>query len=284
MAGTGELATSATENPTSDGVATEGAGEQVVTAQQDGQPQEETFESLIAGKYKKEYEKSLKSAMQKRFKNQRDLQGKIDRIDPIIRTMAERYNIKPAADGSISIDDLHNAIMNDNAAYEQEAFQRGMNVEDLKQLDYTIESWLCLGNLIKTCIDAHDGREAECNAILGILEQLLDAIHLALAQESIAEEVWLELNGNFAHFLMLTYILLPYVLKVTADECKIVLSEDLDRIAYYTTSSRTILNEVQFYLLVFVERKCETLFISVNEIKTVFLFKRCYFGYDLVHG
>lgn len=133
-AGTGELATSTTENPVSDGVATEGTGEQVVTASQDGQPQEETFESLIAGKYKKEYEKSLKTAMQKRFKNQRDLQGKIDRIDPIVRTMAERYNIKPAADGSISIDDLHNAIMNDNTAYEQEAFQRGMSVEDLKQL------------------------------------------------------------------------------------------------------------------------------------------------------
>lgn len=134
MAGTGELATPATENPVSDGVATGGTGEQVVTAPQDGQPQEETFESLIAGKYKKEYEQSIKSAMQKRFKNQRDLQSKVDRIDPIVRTMAERYNIKPAADGSISIDDLHNAIMNDNAAYEQEAFQRGMNVEDLKQL------------------------------------------------------------------------------------------------------------------------------------------------------
>ena len=134
MAGTGGLATSTTENSGSDGVATGGTGEQVVTAQQDGQPQEETFESLIAGKYKKDYEKSLKSAMQKRFKNQRDLQGQIDRIDPIVRTMAQRYNIKPAADGSISIDDLHNAIMNDNAAYEQEAFQRGMNVEDLKAL------------------------------------------------------------------------------------------------------------------------------------------------------
>lgn len=134
MAGTGEIATSTTENSGSDGVATGGTGEQVVTAQQDGQPQEETFESLIAGKYKKDYEKSLKSAMQKRFKNQRDLQGQIDRIDPIVRTMAQRYNIKPAADGSISIDDLHNAIMNDNAAYEQEAFQRGMNVEDLKAL------------------------------------------------------------------------------------------------------------------------------------------------------
>lgn len=133
-AGTGELATSATENSASDGVATGGTGEQVVTASQDGQQQEETFESLIAGKYKKDYEKSVKSAIQKRFKNQRDLQGQIDRIDPIVRTMAQRYNIKPAADGSISIDDLHNAIMNDNSAYEQEAFQRGMNVEDLKVL------------------------------------------------------------------------------------------------------------------------------------------------------
>lgn len=129
----GEFAASATENPVSDGVATGGEGEQVVTAPDGSQPQEETFESLIAGKYKKDYEKSLKSAMQKRFRNQKDLQGKIDRIDPIVRTMAERYNIKPAADGSISIDDLHNAILNDNSAYEQEAFQRGMSVEDLKQ-------------------------------------------------------------------------------------------------------------------------------------------------------
>ena len=134
MAGTGELATSTTENPVSDGVATEGTGEQIVTATEVDQQQEETFESLIAGKYKKDYEKSLKSAMQKRFRNQKDLQGKIDRIDPIVRIMAERYNIKPAADGSISIDDLHNAVMNDNAAYEQEAFQRGMSVEDLKQI------------------------------------------------------------------------------------------------------------------------------------------------------
>jgi len=133
MAGTGEIANPTTENPVSDGVATGGEGEQVVTAQ-DGQAQEETFESLIAGKYKKDYEKSLKSAMQKRFKNQKDLQGKIDRIDPIVRTMAQRYGIAPAADGSISIDDLHNAIMNDNAMYEQEAFQRGMSVEDLKQI------------------------------------------------------------------------------------------------------------------------------------------------------
>ena len=133
MAVTGEIANPTTENSVTDGVATEGAEEQFVTV--DGNaPQEETFESLIAGKYKKDYEKSLKNAMSKRFRNQKDLQGKIDRIDPIVRTMAERYNIKAAADGSINIDDLHNAIMNDNAAYEQEAFQRGMSVEDLKQI------------------------------------------------------------------------------------------------------------------------------------------------------
>lgn len=133
MAATGEIANPTTENSVTDGVATEGAEEQLVTA--DGvEPTEETFESLIAGKYKKDYEKSLKNAMSKRFRNQKDLQGKIDRIDPIVRTIAERYNIKAAADGSINIDDLHNAIMNDNAAYEQEAFQRGMSVEDLKQI------------------------------------------------------------------------------------------------------------------------------------------------------
>jgi hypothetical protein len=125
---------------------------------------------LIAGKYKKDYEKSLKSAMQKRFKNQKDLQGKIDRIDPIVRLMAQRYNIQPGVDGSISIDDLHNAITNDNSMYEQEAFQRGMSVEDLKQIKK-----LEMENAHLKAMNARTAEQKEWDALVAQAEEVRQA-------------------------------------------------------------------------------------------------------------
>lgn len=167
MAGSGDIANPVAENSVSDGVATEGTGEQVATVEDN---QTETFESLIAGKYKKDYEKSLKSAMQKRFKNQKDLQGKIDRIDPIVRLMAQRYNIQPGVDGSISIDDLHNAITNDNSMYEQEAFQRGMSVEDLKQIKK-----LEMENAHLKAMNARTAEQKEWDALVAQAEEVRQA-------------------------------------------------------------------------------------------------------------
>lgn len=127
------VATVTAENPTTEGMAAGGEGEQAAPAQGEEAPVE-TWDELIAGKYKKEYNKAVKSAVEKRFKNQRDLQGQIDSIDPMIRALAQRYGVAPNADGSIPIGALTSAVMDDNSMYEQEAFQRGMSVNDLKQL------------------------------------------------------------------------------------------------------------------------------------------------------
>lgn len=97
-------------------------------------PEEETFDSLINGKYKQEYGNAVKNAVQKRFRNQSDLQDKIAKIDPVVRMVAQRYGIIPEKDGSISIDKLQSAIDNDDSIYEKEAFDRGMSVEDYKQM------------------------------------------------------------------------------------------------------------------------------------------------------
>lgn len=115
-------------NSISDGVATENMGEQIATAET------ESWDSLIKGRYKKEYGEAVENAIKKRFRNQKDLQGQIDAINPLVMTMAEKYGIKPDATGRIPIDALSDKILNDNSMYEQEAFDRGMNVEDLKQM------------------------------------------------------------------------------------------------------------------------------------------------------
>lgn len=133
--GSSGIATATAENPAAEGVATGSTGEQIApaTADQSGEPVEETWDSLIKGKYKSDYDKAIKKAINNRFKNDRNLQGQIDSIDPIIRTMAERYGVRPNPDGSIPIAQLQAAIDNDNSIYEKEAFEKGIPVEQLKR-------------------------------------------------------------------------------------------------------------------------------------------------------
>lgn len=122
------FATNEAENPDTNGVATEGEGEQVAPVE------EESWDSLIKGKYKEDYEKSVKNALGKRLRNQQDLQSRIDSVDPIIRMLAQRYGVDADVNGSIPLDALREKIDADDSAYEQEAFQRGMSVKDLKQM------------------------------------------------------------------------------------------------------------------------------------------------------
>lgn len=123
----GEVAGSTAEVSDSEGVATQTEEQQVAPAQDE-------WDTLIKGKYKDQFGKAVADAVNKRFKNQKDLQGQIDAIDPIIRAVAERYEVQADANGSIPINALSEKVLNDNAIYEKEAFERGMSVEDLKQI------------------------------------------------------------------------------------------------------------------------------------------------------
>ena len=122
----GDLANPTAEVSEGDGVATETEGQPVATADE--------WDTLIKGKYKEQFGKAVSDAVNKRFKNQKDLQGKIDAIDPIIQAIAQRYGVAPDANGAIPIDALSDKVFNDNDLFEKEAFERGMSVEDLKQL------------------------------------------------------------------------------------------------------------------------------------------------------
>lgn len=122
------VVTGTAENVSADGVATESATEQIATAS------DESWDSLIKGKYKEDYNRAVNNAINKRFKNQRDLQSQIDSINPMVQALAQKYGIAPDAQGRIDINALNQRFMDDNSLYEDEAFKRGMSVDDLKQM------------------------------------------------------------------------------------------------------------------------------------------------------
>ena len=126
MAEGGDLANPVAEVSEGDGVATETEEQPVATADE--------WDTLIKGKYKEQFGKAVSDAVNKRFKNQKDLQGQIDAIDPVIQAIAQRYGVAPDATGRIPIAALSEKVLNDNDLYEKEAFERGMSVDDLKQM------------------------------------------------------------------------------------------------------------------------------------------------------
>lgn len=127
---TGDAATTAEGTET--GADTGEGAPQDAPAEGDGQePSGESWESLIKGKYKKEYGRSVQQAVFKRMKNH---QAERDALDPIVRGLAQKYGIRPNPDGGIPIEAVSQAFLNDNAQYEKEAYERGMSVDDLRQM------------------------------------------------------------------------------------------------------------------------------------------------------
>ncbi len=128
--GTGDADTTATETPEAPA---EGE-QQAAPAADDNQVGEESWDSLIKGKYKKEYGSAVHNAVAKRLKNQQDLQGRLKSIDPIVQAMSQKYGIQSNPDGTVPIDKLQQAIDADNSLYEDEAYKRGISVDELKHI------------------------------------------------------------------------------------------------------------------------------------------------------
>lgn len=123
-------------NPLADvryGIQTE-EGVQAADAQQaatEGAPRDlnAEFEKLIKGEFKDQYNQRVQDTVQKRFKGTQEMQTRMEALNPILETLASKYGVK--AD---DIPALAKAIEEDNSFYEQEAMEKGMSVEQLKQV------------------------------------------------------------------------------------------------------------------------------------------------------
>ena len=136
-----------------------------------------SFDELIESnpEYKQAYEGHLKEHISKRFKNQKDNQAEIDRLTPFVAMVAQKYGIE-SKDGKYDIEAVTKAISDDNSMYEEEAFKRGMNVEDYKHMrQMEIEN----ENLrrINQQRDADEQSRQEFNALMEEAENLKNNLY-----------------------------------------------------------------------------------------------------------
>jgi hypothetical protein len=87
------------------------------------------FEKLIRGEYKDLYDARVQDTIQKRLKGTKETVEKYEALSPTLEMLCKKYGVK---DGDIAA--LNKAIEEDDAYYEQEAMDKGVSVESLKQL------------------------------------------------------------------------------------------------------------------------------------------------------
>lgn len=88
------------------------------------------FEKLIKGEYKNEFDARMQDTIQKRLKSTKETVEKYEALTPTLELLAKKYGIKDATD----INALNKAIEEDDAYYEEEALEKGISVEQLKEI------------------------------------------------------------------------------------------------------------------------------------------------------
>ena len=89
-----------------------------------------SFEELIKGEYKEDYNKKMESVVKNRLKNSKDLQKKLDSYNPLMEALASRYGLEATS----SPEDFINALMDDDRLYEDESLEKGIPVPELKRM------------------------------------------------------------------------------------------------------------------------------------------------------
>ena len=87
------------------------------------------FEQLIKGEYKDLYDARVQDTIQKRLKGQKDIVDKFNALNPTLELMASKYGVDAG-----DIEALNKAIQEDDSYYEQEALEKGMTVQQLKEI------------------------------------------------------------------------------------------------------------------------------------------------------
>lgn len=86
------------------------------------------------------------------------------------------------------------------------------------------------------------------------------------------EKMRRKLNGNFTDVFRVAVGLLPHVFKVGArNKYKVVFGNGFHRIAHNAPQSRSVFDEIQFKLLVAVDRVGKLFLVAVNDVKAVFV-------------
>lgn len=87
------------------------------------------YKKLIRGEYKDLYDAEVNDTVRKRVKNYQDTVDKYNALAPTLEMLAKKYGVDAA-----DVNALNKAIEEDDAYYEDEALEKGISVEQLKNI------------------------------------------------------------------------------------------------------------------------------------------------------
>ena len=87
------------------------------------------FEKLIKGEFKDLYDARVQDTIQKRLKSTKETVEKYEALSPMLEMLSKKYGVD-ASDAAA----LNKAIEEDDSYYEDEAVERGMSVQQLKEI------------------------------------------------------------------------------------------------------------------------------------------------------
>jgi hypothetical protein len=87
------------------------------------------FEKLIKGEYKDLYDQRVQDTIQRRLKGSKEVVDKYNALTPMFEMLARKYGVE-----ATDTEALMKAIEEDDAYYEEEALEKGVTVEQLKEI------------------------------------------------------------------------------------------------------------------------------------------------------
>ncbi len=87
------------------------------------------FEKLIKGQYKEQYDARVQDTIQKRLKSSKETVDKYNALTPTLELLAKKYGVDAS-----DIEALNLAISEDDSYYEEEALEKGLTVQQLKEI------------------------------------------------------------------------------------------------------------------------------------------------------
>ena len=87
------------------------------------------FEALIKGEYKDLYDARMQETIQKRLKGTKETVDKYNALTPTLEILAKKYGVD-----ATNVEALNKAIEEDDSYFEEEALEKGITVEQLKEI------------------------------------------------------------------------------------------------------------------------------------------------------
>ena len=87
------------------------------------------FEALIKGEYKDLFDQRMQDTVQRRLKSSKETVDKYNALTPTLEILAKKYGVDAS-----NIEALNKAIEEDDSYFEEEALEKGVTVEQLKEI------------------------------------------------------------------------------------------------------------------------------------------------------